>query len=71
MSARSILCFVLALLLAPHFTNAATLHGTVTDPDGRPVPGARIVLTTPLGIVQSGVSDPQGVYRIESLDAGR
>lgn len=50
---------------------AATIAGRALDPDGRPVPGARIVATTSLGTVADATTDADGAFAIAGLPAGR
>lgn len=50
---------------------AATLSGRATDPDGRPVAGARVVATTPIGATAEATTDRQGDFSIADLPAGR
>jgi len=57
------------LLEAPAF--AATLRGTIADPDGRPVPSATVMVVGPAGTAASAVSDRAGAFRLDRLPAGR
>lgn len=50
---------------------AGTIRGQVTDPDGRPVPGATVVLSSPAAIARTVTTGPAGQFLIERLDAGR
>ena len=50
---------------------AATISGLVTDPDGRPTLGTRVVATGRLGIVREAVTDDGGRFHLADLDAGR
>lgn len=61
---------VLSLAVA-RAASAATLGGRVTDPDGRGVPNARVIVTTTLGTVGGGVTDASGAFEITRLPAGR
>lgn len=66
---------VFTLILIGLFTlaraaSAATLAGSVTDPDGRGVAGAQIVVTSPLGAIASVSTDQRGAYEISNLPAG-
>ncbi len=54
-------------LASPGF--AAVVAGTVIDPDGRPAPDVRVVLSTSLH-APDAVTDPQGRFRFERLDPG-
>lgn len=50
---------------------AGTLHGTVTGPDGRPVPGARVEVSTAAGeLAATAVSDELGGYEVTGLPPG-
>ncbi len=51
--------------------SAATLTGRAVDPDGRPVPGVRIVVTTPVGAAADTTTDRDGLFSIDGLPAGR
>jgi outer membrane cobalamin receptor len=65
--------FTLSLLTVFSLANAAsaaTLSGSVTDPNGRGVARARIVVTTTIGAVASAVTDDRGTYQIANLPAG-
>lgn len=50
---------------------AGTIRGQVTDPDGRPVPGATVVLSGPAVIARTVTTGPAGQFLIERVDAGR
>jgi outer membrane cobalamin receptor len=66
---------LLALLtlrgLAPVSASAATLHGQVTDPDARVVPGARVLLSRATSLVATATTDASGEFKIEGLPGGR
>ena len=49
---------------------AATIAGQVTDPDGRPVPGARIVVSGAIGTVADRVTGSDGAFVVERVPAG-
>ncbi len=71
---RACLMGTLALTLGPLCATtalAATLRGTVLDPDGRPVAGARVVASTLLGAVRESATGPDGRFEIADLSAGR
>ena len=61
----------LALLALADAASAATIAGTVTDPDGRGVPAVRVILTSALGTVAATETDTNGSYEITGLPAGR
>lgn len=66
----------LALVVAASFgfpassARASSIHGTVLDPDGRPVPAARVTLLSALGGVDERAADAQGNYRFQGLERG-
>jgi hypothetical protein len=60
-----------SLLIATRLASAATLAGQVTDPDGRGITAARIVVVNSLGVVAEAVTESGGLYEISQLDAGR
>ncbi len=66
----SILFFFMLAGLA-RAASGATLAGSVTDPDGRGVASARVIVTNALGTVTSAVTDSSGGYEIASLAAGQ
>jgi outer membrane receptor protein involved in Fe transport len=49
---------------------AATLHGTVLDPDGRVVRGARVNLLTSLKAIEVRQTDAEGRYVFDGLEKG-
>ena len=51
--------------------SAATLTGHVTDPDGRGVPAARVVIATPIGTAAERTTDATGRFVVETLAEGR
>ncbi|PYR14518.1 MAG: hypothetical protein DMG00_03230 [Acidobacteria bacterium] len=59
-----------AALLLSRTVSAATLKGRVTDPDGRPVAGARIVVVGALGAVADRETSADGSFEIDALPAG-
>ena len=58
------------LLLGPAQAQANSIGGTVLDPDGRPVPEARVMLLSPLRSVQQRSTGADGRYRFDGLDRG-
>ena len=58
-------------LVEPPAVAAATLTGRVTDPDGRAVPNARVIVSGPLGPVAETRSGPSGDYQLSDLPDGR
>lgn len=55
----------------PSVNGAGTLQGTVADTDGRPIVGARVLVTQWDGTSFSAHSDAQGRYSIPDVPAGR
>ena len=68
---RTLLSFVICYLLFVISAEAASLSGRVTDPDGRAVVNAEVIITgaaaTPLRVR----SDSDGKFIFTGLDAGR
>lgn len=60
----------LVLLLFPALLAAASLSGTVKDPQARPVPGATVTLFSPAATVGQTTTDTTGAYRFDDLPAG-
>ena len=67
---RGFTVILIGLFALARAVSAATLAGSVTDPNGRSVAGARIVVTTTLGAVASSITDQRGAYEIGDLPAG-
>ncbi|HVW87402.1 MAG TPA: TonB-dependent receptor [Bryobacteraceae bacterium] len=63
MSTRKLLLTVVVCACAGKL-RAAELKGTVIDPAGRPIPGARVAATTPLGIITQQITDDHGRFDI-------
>ena len=62
-------CLALALFLSGAAAVAQTItgsvRGTVTDPSGAAIPGARVVVTnTATGVTTQTVSDQSGLYNV-------
>ena len=53
-----------------HAALASTLEGTVLDPSGKPVPGARISLLRSLLVIDERQTDTRGAYTFEGLQEG-
>jgi outer membrane receptor protein involved in Fe transport len=53
-----------------HDPYAASISGTVADPDGRPVAGARITLLYAMAALEVRETNAQGTYRFDDLRAG-
>jgi outer membrane cobalamin receptor len=62
---------VFVSLAAPFVARAATIRGRVVDPDGRPVPGAQVFLRQPISSRPPLVTDSEGAFAAEHLQAGR
>ncbi len=63
--------FILLLLACAQYAAlASTLEGTVLDPSGKPVPGARISLLRSLTVIEERQADARGVYKFEGLQEG-
>lgn len=58
------------LFLGVRITSAATLRGTVTDPGGRVVAGARVSLLAPLSALDERQTDARGQFAFENLRGG-
>ena len=62
---------ILALGLTPFvFAQTATLRGQVADDSGALVPGAKVTLTGPAGLVKIATSDDKGSYVFNGLATG-
>jgi len=61
----------LFFFLLPRGASAATLTGRVTDPDGRPVAGARVIVATAIGTAADRTTDASGAFAIDHVPAGR
>ncbi|HTB10357.1 MAG TPA: TonB-dependent receptor [Bryobacteraceae bacterium] len=63
----------LVLLLAPLWANdGGSLLGTITDPGGNVVPGAKVTATeTATAVKQTTTTDGHGFYSFQSLPVGR
>ncbi len=67
--ARAI-AFVIFIALGAAGLRAATVQGTVFDPDGRAVPHASVSLLSSLKAVEVRQTDANGKYDFESIEAG-
>jgi len=66
--------FVFSLVSLSFFVSAAsaaTITGHVTDPDGRDVPAARVVIATSIGTAAERTTDATGHFVVDTLGAGR
>jgi outer membrane cobalamin receptor len=50
--------------------HASSIHGTVLDPQGRPVAGAKVTLLSPLNQVEERASDANGQFAFDGLERG-
>jgi len=65
------LALILALTLSPAvFAQTATLRGQIADDSGALVPGAKVTLTAPDGVVKVAFSDNNGSYQFAGLTTG-
>lgn len=62
---------ILIALALPAAALAGTLAGTVTDPEGKAVPNARVLLLRSLVVVGERQTDVAGAYRFEELPDGK
>ena len=70
-SVRLIATLALALALSAVPTHAVVVRGTVTDPLGAAIPGARVQLILGQKTASFAISHPDGTFEIRSGDAGR
>src|SRR5215831_3383778 len=76
MSLRKFLFPLIVLLLAHGVCwsqiTTGTMRGTVNDPDGKPVPGATVTITSPalIGGTKVAYTNELGVFRFPSLPVG-
>ena len=61
------LAFLFMLLGSAVSLHAAEIIGTVTDPSGRPAPGAQLLLTQTNTIIATVISDSRGEFRFSGL----
>jgi iron complex outermembrane receptor protein/vitamin B12 transporter len=59
------------LFLTSLYANAVIVRGTVTDPLGKAIPGARVQLVQGQAAVAFALCNPDGTYEIRSSAAGR
>jgi outer membrane cobalamin receptor len=72
MRRTALLLFLIAVLvITSGGAFAATLRGTVRDPDGRPVPDTRIVVTGARPGTSETTTDAEGHFIIDALASGR
>ena len=68
---RTLAAFLFLSLVLTSSAHAVVVHGVVTDPLGRPVPGARVQLIQGQKAVAIGIAGVDGSYEIRSTEAGR
>jgi outer membrane cobalamin receptor len=71
-----VISFVLGISFVPGISfvvgaAAGPVTGRVVDPDGRPVPGADVLLVGPASVAAAAVTDAGGRFELRAPDAGR
>ena len=62
---------VMATVLSAQVIMTSTIVGTVTDPQGAVVPGARVTLrNVDTGVEWNATTDPYGIYQFRNLNLG-
>lgn len=71
-SERARICFVLLsiLLASSAFAQTATLRGQVNDESGAVIPGAKVTVSGPGGLVKTTATDSTGAYVLAGLVPG-
>ena len=67
---KTLLLEFLSIFFVVCGARAATLQGTVFDPTGRVVPGARVTILQPLAPLDERQTDAKGAYKFEGLRSG-
>jgi len=67
---KTLLLGFLSLFISLGGARAATLEGTVFDPSGQVVPGARVSLLESLAVRAERQTDSRGAYKFEGLRSG-
>src|SRR4029077_5479618 len=62
--------FLSVLLTSPLMAQTATLRGQVTDESKAVIPGAKVTLTGPAGLVKTTAADNNGLYSFVALAPG-
>lgn len=60
-----------SMVLVPAVLSAGPLTGRAVDPDGRPVPGATILLVRGTAIIATAITDASGSFTLQAPDDGR
>ena len=68
---RTSLFSIFLLVVTASASLGATLGGRISDPDGRGVAGARVIVAGRLGTIAEGTTDASGAYEIVRLPAGQ
>jgi outer membrane receptor protein involved in Fe transport len=68
---RRFVTLLAALVLLPSLDYAASIRGTVFDPQGRAVAAAKVTLLTPLNAVEERSTGGSGQYSFTALSRGR
>src|SRR5712692_9592586 len=68
---NTIYCLLLILLVSSYaLAQTGSLHGQVTDQNGGSVPGAKVTVNGPSGLVKATNTDKTGSYSFAGLPAG-
>src|ERR1700730_5706464 len=68
---NQIYCLFLSLLLSSSLVaQTATLRGQVTDESSAVIPGAKVTVTGPAGLVKTTAADNNGAYSFVALAPG-
>ncbi|HSC29946.1 MAG TPA: TonB-dependent receptor [Vicinamibacterales bacterium] len=70
-SVRFPILSILIVVLFACTASAGPVGGRVVDPDGRPVPGASILLIRGAAVVSTGETDSSGAFALRTPDEGR
>src|SRR6184192_2594506 len=61
---------LILLLSSSALAQTGSLHGQVTDQNGGSVPGAKVTVSGPLGLIKTTNTDKSGSYSFAGLPAG-
>ena len=67
---RALLGLLVLFSLSAVTAIASSIYGAVLDPQGRPIPAARVTLLSPLGDVTERTTNPSGSFRFDGLARG-